>query len=55
MRLQRSVTVDASPEKVFAYLSDFTTTEEWDPGTVRCVRTSGDGGVGTVYLNTSKS
>jgi len=54
MRLQRSVTVDASPEKVFAYLSDFTTTEEWDPGTVRCVRTSGDGGVGTAYLNTSK-
>ena len=54
MRLQRSVTVDASPEKVFAYLSDFTTTEQWDPGTVRCQRTSGDGGVGTIYLNTSK-
>ena len=54
MRLQRSVTVDAPPEKVFAYLSDFTTTEEWDPGTVRCRRASGDGGVGTVYSNTSK-
>ena len=54
MRLQRSVTVNASPAKVFAFLSDFTTTEQWDPGTVRCQRTSGDGGVGTVYLNTSK-
>lgn len=54
MRLQRSVTVDAPPEKVFAYLADFTTTTEWDPGTVHCRRTSGDGGVGTVYSNTSR-
>ena len=26
---------------------------EWDPGTVRTTRAEGDGGVGTVYLNTS--
>jgi uncharacterized protein YndB with AHSA1/START domain len=53
MRLQRTVTVDLPLDKVFAYLSDFTTTTEWDPGTVRTVRTAGDGGFGTEYLNTS--
>jgi len=40
-------------DKVFSYLSDFTTTTEWDPGTVKTVRSSGDGGFGTEYLNTS--
>ena len=54
MKLQRSVETTASPAKVFAYLSDFTNTEEWDPGTVRTTRVSGDGGVGTTYANTSK-
>jgi uncharacterized protein YndB with AHSA1/START domain len=39
MKLQRTVIVDKPLEKVFAYLSDFTTTTEWDPG--------------TTYLNTS--
>ena len=53
MRLQRTVTVQKPLDKVFAYLSDFTTTTAWDPGTVRTVRTSGDGGFGTEYLNTS--
>lgn len=53
MRLQRTVTVEKPLDKVFAYLSDFTTTTEWDPGTVKTVRTSGDGGFGTEYLNTS--
>lgn len=53
MRVQRTVTVEKPVEKVFAYLSDFTTTTEWDPGTVRTILTSGDGGFGTVYLNTS--
>jgi hypothetical protein len=38
---------------VFNYLSDFTTTTEWDPGTVVTVIHHGDGGVGTTYLNTS--
>jgi carbon monoxide dehydrogenase subunit G len=53
MRLRRTVATKATPEAVFAYLSDFTTTNEWDPGTVRTVLLSGDGGVGTTYRNTS--
>ena len=53
MRLQRTVVVDKPLDKVFAYLSDFTTTTEWDPGTVTTVLDRGDGGVGTTYLNTS--
>jgi carbon monoxide dehydrogenase subunit G len=53
MKLQRSVETTASPATVFAYLSDFTTTNEWDPGTVHTERVSGDGGVGTTYKNTS--
>ena len=54
MKLQRTVETSAAPAKVFTYLSDFTTTEEWDPGTVSTVRTSGDGGLGTEYQNTSR-
>jgi uncharacterized protein YndB with AHSA1/START domain len=54
MRLERTVRTDQPVEKVFAYLADFTTTTEWDPGTVRTTRTSGDGGVGTVYRNVSR-
>jgi uncharacterized protein YndB with AHSA1/START domain len=52
--IERTVTVDRPLSAVFAYLSDFTTTNEWDPGTVKTVRTDGDGGVGTTYHNTSK-
>ena len=44
----------ATPDRVFAYLSDFTTTTEWDPGTVLTERLEGDGGVGTTYRNVSK-
>lgn len=54
MILRRDVTSKASPGAVFAYLSDFETTTEWDPGTVKTVRASGDGGVGTVYRNRSR-
>jgi uncharacterized protein YndB with AHSA1/START domain len=54
MELVRSVIVDRPVEEVFAYLADFTTTTEWDPGTVRTTRESGDGGVGTHYRNVSK-
>ena len=35
-------------------LADFTHTNDWDPGTVETRRTSGDGGVGTTYANTSE-
>jgi carbon monoxide dehydrogenase subunit G len=53
MRLQKTVVVDKPLDTVFGYLSDFTTTTEWDPGTVLTVNQHGDGGVGTTYLNTS--
>jgi len=53
MRLRRTVTVQKPLDAVFAYLSDFTTTTEWDPGTVRTVRATGNGAVGTEYQNTS--
>lgn len=54
MRLERTVETTATPEAVFDYLSDFTHTTEWDPGTVSTSRRSGDGGVGTVYDNVSE-
>ena len=53
MKLQRTVHTTATPDRVFEYLSDFTTTTEWDPGTVVTERVSGDGGVGTTYRNVS--
>lgn len=54
MEIVRSVTVDRPVERVFDFLSDFTTTNEWDPGTVRTTRQAGDGGVGTRYHNVSR-
>lgn len=54
MEITRTIDTTAPLDKVFAYLSDFTTTNEWDPGTVRTELLSGDGGVGTRYHNTSK-
>lgn len=54
IEMQRELTTESAAEAVFAYLADFTTTEQWDPGTVRTVRISGDGGVGTRYANTSQ-
>lgn len=51
--VSRTFTTTASPEVAFAYLADFTNSEEWDPGTWSCDRTSGDGGVGTTYRNIS--
>jgi carbon monoxide dehydrogenase subunit G len=54
MHVERTLTVPLPPERVFDYLGDFTHTNEWDPGTVETTRTSGDGGVGTTYANTSE-
>lgn len=54
MQLERTVETHADPAAVFTYLSDFTHTNEWDPGTVRTTLVSGDGGVGTTYHNVSK-
>lgn len=53
MKITRVVQTTTPVDRVYAYLSDFTTTNEWDPGTVETVRVSGDGGVGTRYRNTS--
>ncbi len=52
--IERTVTTDRSPHVVFAYLSDFTNAPQWDAGTVSCVLLSGQGDVGTSYLNTSR-
>ncbi|WP_148611469.1 SRPBCC family protein [Nocardioides rubriscoriae] len=54
MHVERTFTVPRPVEEVFAYLGDFTHTEAWDPGTVSTTRTSGDGGLGTTYANTSQ-
>lgn len=54
MEIVRTLTVSRPPEEVFAYLHDFTTTGEWDPGTIRTTLEAGDGGVGTRYHNVSR-
>ncbi len=54
MKVQRIVRTGKPLTTVFDYLSDFTTTTDWDPGTVSTVREQGDGGVGTTYRNTSE-
>ena len=53
MDITRTIETATPADRVFAYLSDFTNTNEWDPGTVETTRRSGDGGVGTVYHNVS--
>jgi carbon monoxide dehydrogenase subunit G len=52
--LERSVHIARPPELVWDFLSDFTTTEQWDPPTRETVRVEGDGGLGTVYRNRSR-
>lgn len=52
--IDRTVTTTAPLDRVWAFLTDFTTTEQWDPPTVSTTRTSGDGGPGTTYKNVSK-
>ena len=54
MHVERTFTVSRSIEDVFDYLSNFENTNEWDPGTVSTTRTSGDGGLGTIYANRSE-
>ena len=52
--LERTVDVPRPVSAVFAYLSDFTRTEQWDPGTVRTTRTdTGPLGVGATFHNVS--
>lgn len=52
--ISRTVETTAAPAAVFAYLSDFRNTTEWDPGTVTTELVQGDGGVGSVYHNVSE-
>lgn len=52
--VERTVTVHKSISQVWDYLSDFRSSQEWDPPSVSTTRTSGDGGVGTKYHNVSK-
>lgn len=54
MQVERTFTVSRPITEVFDYLSDFENTNEWDPGTVRTVRTGGEGGLGTTYHNRSR-
>lgn len=49
MVVRESIEVAAAPNVAFAYVADFTTSAEWDPGIVSSTRRSGDGGVGTEY------
>ncbi|MEV5967117.1 SRPBCC family protein [Kribbella sp. NPDC051952] len=51
--IERVIVVDRPVQAVFAYLSDFENTNEWDPGTVKTTKIDGNGGVGTRYHNTS--
>ena len=54
MRIERTVSVELPVRRAFDYLADFTTTTDWDPGTLSTTRWAGDGGVGTTYRNTSR-
>lgn len=54
LHVERTITTPAATPRVFAYLRDFRTTEDWDPGTIRTTLLAGDGGVGTTYANESR-
>jgi carbon monoxide dehydrogenase subunit G len=51
----REFVVSAQLAEVTDYLKDFSHAEDWDPGTVRCVRTdSGEIKVGSTWHNVSR-
>lgn len=52
-KIERTFTVAQPASHVWSYLSDFRSTNDWDPGTEQTTLASGDGGVGTVYENVS--
>lgn len=49
MLVTEVIEVPRSPTEAFAYVADFTTVADWDPGIHASRRVSGDGRVGTVY------
>src|ERR1700722_10155259 len=53
--VSRTFSVEVPPKIVVPYLADFAHAEQWDPGTVRCVRNDdGPVTVGSSWHNTSK-
>ena len=55
VHVTRTFTVDRPAAAVVAYLADFGHAEQWDPGTVSCVRTNdGPVEVGATWRNTQK-
>jgi hypothetical protein len=52
--LRVSLDSTKSSEDLFHYFADFTTTNEWDPNTVKTTLLTGEGGIGSTYSNTSK-
>jgi carbon monoxide dehydrogenase subunit G len=53
-RLHRTITVNRPLEEAFAYVADFTTVSEWDPGVSGSTQTAGNGpGVGATYRVTA--
>lgn len=51
--LSETLTTAKPRHDVFAYVSDFSTVAEWDPGVVASRLSSGDGGIGSVYAVTA--
>ncbi len=49
MVVTETIEVPRPVDEAFAYVADFTTVADWDPGIESSRRVSGDGGVGTVY------
>lgn len=54
IEVQREVVTSADPRSAFDYLADFTTTEQWDAGSIRTIRVHGNGDIGTHYANSTK-
>jgi carbon monoxide dehydrogenase subunit G len=55
IRIERTVSVDRPVGEVAKYLSDFRTTEQWDPHTVRCSREdTGPVAVGSRFTNVQR-
>lgn len=52
--LKVSLDSTKSSAELFHYFADFTSTNEWDPNTVKTTLLTGDGGLGSTYSNTSK-
>ncbi len=53
--VSRTFSVKAPPPVAIPYIADFTNAEQWDPGTVKCLRQdSGPVKVGSSWQNTSK-